>query len=63
MMPFWFSRAFEELWFVVDTGRVPLSRKASDELHAYLSIGHGNEGRRPHGQISILLMDTSHSCP
>lgn len=45
----------EELWFVVDTGRVPLSRKASDELHAYLSIGHGNEGLDPHEFLNWLF--------
>ena len=34
----------QDLWFLVDTCRVPLSQKASDELHAYLSVGHDDAG-------------------
>ena len=37
----------QELWFLVDTCRVPLSRFSADELHSYLA--NGAEGGDPAG--------------
>lgn len=45
----------EDLWFLVDTCRVPLSQKASDELHAYLSVGHDDAGLNPHELLNWLF--------